>query len=102
MQNGIPFWYFHKTAARWKAARCAAWTEARLATQIPPERVIGCVVYPACELLAPGVVQHIEGDRFPLGELDGRVSDRVTRISEVFQRRLQGAGAGQTSARRSG
>ncbi|GAB3763895.1 2-dehydropantoate 2-reductase [Ramlibacter monticola] len=87
MQNGIPFWYFHKTgcALEGSAVRSVD-QEGRLATQIPPERVIGCVVYPACELLAPGVVKHIEGDRFPLGELDGRVSDRVTRISEVFQR----------------
>ena len=47
---------------------------------IPPDRVIGCVVYPAAELIAPGVVKHIEGDRFP----DGRSSDRVNRISQCF------------------
>ena len=51
---------------------------------IPPERVIGCVVYPASELLKPGVVRHIEGDRFPVGELDGSTSERVTRVSECF------------------
>ena len=48
--------------------------------------MIGCVVYPASELVAPGVVRHIEGDRFPLGELDGRTTERVTRISQAFTR----------------
>ena len=87
MQNGIPFWYFHMTggALEGSAVRSVD-QDGRLADHIPPQRVIGCVVYPACELLAPGVVKHIEGDRFPLGELDGGVSERVTRISEAFQR----------------
>jgi 2-dehydropantoate 2-reductase len=57
-----------------------------LLEKIPPDRVIGCVVYPASELVAPGVVRHIEGDRFPVGELDGSASERVTRISECFSR----------------
>ena len=87
MQNGIPFWYFHKTGCALEG--CAVRSvdqDGQLASLIPPERVIGCVVYPACELVAPGVVKHIEGDRFPLGELDGRISERVTRIAERFQR----------------
>ena len=57
-----------------------------LARYIPPEQVLGCVVYPASELVAPGVVAHIEGDRLPLGELDGTCSDRATRVSECFIR----------------
>jgi 2-dehydropantoate 2-reductase len=61
-------------------------SDGELARRIPPERVIGCVVYPASELVEPGVVRHIEGDRFPLGELDGSTSERVTRIAEVFTR----------------
>jgi 2-dehydropantoate 2-reductase len=52
--------------------------------KIPAERVIGCVVYPASELVAPGVVRHIEGDRFPVGELDGSSSERVNRVSACF------------------
>ena len=52
--------------------------------KIPAERVIGCVVYPASELVAPGVVKHIEGDRFPVGELDGASSERVNRVSACF------------------
>jgi 2-dehydropantoate 2-reductase len=59
-----------------------------ISRRIPAERVIGCVVYPAAELTAPGVVHHIEGDRFPVGELDGSTSERVTRVSEC----LKGAG----------
>jgi 2-dehydropantoate 2-reductase len=48
--------------------------------------VIGCVVYPASELVAPGVVRHVEGERFPLGELDGSDSPRVQAISACFAR----------------
>lgn len=51
---------------------------------IDPGRILGCVVYPAAELSAPGVVHHIEGDRFPVGELDGRMTDRAQRVSEMF------------------
>jgi len=55
-----------------------------LAAAIPPERIIGCVVYPASELIAPGVVRHVEGDRFPLGELDGAASERIARVAACF------------------
>ena len=51
---------------------------------IPCERVIGCVVYPAAELISPGVIKHVEGNRFPVGEPDGTTSERVTRVSECF------------------
>jgi 2-dehydropantoate 2-reductase len=47
--------------------------------------VIGCVVYPAAELISPGVVKHIEGNRFPVGEPDGSTSERVTRVSQCFE-----------------
>ncbi|AGU51725.1 putative 2-dehydropantoate 2-reductase [Variovorax paradoxus B4] len=82
MQNGIPFWYFHNHGG------ALAGTPVRsvdptgmVAAKIPAGRVIGCVVYPASELTAPGVVKHIEGDRFPVGELDGSSSERVNRVS---------------------
>jgi 2-dehydropantoate 2-reductase len=85
MQNGIPYWYFHKHGG------ALAGTPVRsvdpsgvVSAKIPAERVIGCVVYPASELIAPGVVKHIEGDRFPVGELDGSTSDRVNRVSACF------------------
>jgi 2-dehydropantoate 2-reductase len=85
MQNGIPFWYFHQHggALAGRVVRSVD-PEGRIAATIPAAQVIGCVVYPAAELTAPGVIHHIEGERFPLGELDGSTSERVTRLSEVF------------------
>lgn len=87
MQNGIPFWYFHKTGGPLEGSAVRSVdSDGELARRIPPERVIGCVVYPASELVAPGLVRHIEGDRFPLGELDGTPSERVMRIAGCFTR----------------
>jgi len=85
MQNGIPYWYFHKHggALAGTPVRSVDPTGA-VSAKIPAQRVIGCVVYPASELIAPGVVKHIEGDRFPVGELDGSTSDRVNRVSACF------------------
>ncbi|MES3003055.1 MAG: 2-dehydropantoate 2-reductase [Pseudomonadota bacterium] len=86
MQNGIPFWYFHKHGGPLEGSHVLSVDpQSILAQRIPPWRVIGCVVYPAAELVAPGVVRHIEGERFPLGELDGQTSERVARISRVFE-----------------
>ena len=85
MQNGIPFWYFHQHGGALEGRPVLSVDPGgKLASLIPPSRVIGCVVYPASELIAPGVVQHIEGERFPLGELDGSSSARVQAISAVF------------------
>jgi 2-dehydropantoate 2-reductase len=87
MQNGIPYWYFHKHGGELQGSPVLSVDPAGIiGRQIPAERVIGCVVYPASELIAPGVVKHIEGDRFPVGELDGSTSERVTRVSESFTR----------------
>lgn len=85
MQNGIPYWYFHRHGGELAgSALHSVDPTGAIARGIPAERVIGCVVYPASELVAPGVVRHIEGDRFPVGELDGSATERVTRISECF------------------
>ena len=85
MQNGIPWWYFHRHGGRLEGSRVRSVDPSGVVgAHIPSERVIGCVVYPASELLAPGVVRHIEGDRFPIGELDGSHSDRVERVSACF------------------
>jgi 2-dehydropantoate 2-reductase len=85
MQNGIPYWYFQRHGGRYEGTRVASVDPTgAIAAGIPAERVIGCVVYPASELLAPGVVRHIEGDRFPLGELDGSTTPRVLAIAERF------------------
>ncbi len=85
MQNGIPYWYFHGHGGALEGARIhSVDPDGSIGEKIPPDRVIGCVVYPASELMAPGVVRHVEGDRFPVGELDGSSSARVMRISECF------------------
>ena len=85
MQNGVPYWYFHKHGGALQGSQVSSVDPTGIVLKnIPPERVIGCVVYPASELLKPGVVRHIEGDRFPVGELDGSTSERVTRVSECF------------------
>jgi len=85
MQNGIPFWYFHEHGGALAGSVVRSVDpEGALLAGIPVDRVIGCVVYPASELVAPGVVRHIEGDRFPIGELDGSTSERVQRVSACF------------------
>ena len=82
MQNGIPYWYFHKHGGELEGRQVKSVDPTgELAQKVPVGQVIGCVVYPASELIAPGVVRHIEGDRFPLGELDGSSSERVNRVS---------------------
>jgi 2-dehydropantoate 2-reductase len=87
MQNGIPYWYFHRHGGELAGSIVRSVDPSGLISRrIPAERVIGCVVYPAAELIAPGVVRHIEGDRFPVGELDGSTSERVMRVSECLTR----------------
>ncbi len=85
MQNGIPYWYFHRHGGALAGTIVRSVDpDGTISRLIPAERVLGCVVYPATELLAPGVVKHIEGDRFPIGELDGSSSERARRVSECF------------------
>lgn len=87
MQNGIPYWYFHRYPGALAGTRVRSVDPSGLiAEHIPCERVIGCVVYPAAELLSPGVIKHVEGNRFPVGEPDGTASERVVRVSECFIR----------------
>ncbi|MGC1520335.1 MAG: 2-dehydropantoate 2-reductase [Steroidobacteraceae bacterium] len=85
MQNGIPYWYFHAYPGALAGTRVHSVDASGLiADHIVCERVIGCVVYPATHLVAPGVVKHIEGDRFPVGEPDGTASERVKRVAQCF------------------
>jgi 2-dehydropantoate 2-reductase len=85
MQNGIPFWYFHNHGGKLAGSRVhSVDPTGKITDKIPADKVIGCVVYPASELIAPGVIRHIEGDRFPVGELDGSSSDRVNAVSACF------------------
>ncbi|RZL86183.1 MAG: 2-dehydropantoate 2-reductase [Variovorax sp.] len=85
MQNGIPYWYFQKHGGPFEGTTVKSVDpHGVVGARIPADRVIGCVVYPASELVAPGVVKHIEGDRFPVGELDGASSERVNRVAACF------------------
>jgi 2-dehydropantoate 2-reductase len=83
--NGIPFWYFYGLDGPLRDRQLASVDpDGVLWRTIGPERCLGCVVYPACELVEPGVIQHIEGDRFSLGEPDGTRSERVQRLSQAL------------------
>jgi 2-dehydropantoate 2-reductase len=87
MQNGIPYWYFHEHGGALAGTRVQSVDPTgEIGAHIPAERIIGCVVYPAAELVSPGVVKHVEGNRFPVGEPNGTSSERVTRIAECLTR----------------
>jgi len=88
-QNGIPWWYFYKLPGPWQDHRLESVDPGgRIWQAIGPQRAIGCVVYPACEVVAPGVIRHVEDSRFSLGEPDGTRSQRAVRLA----RALVGAG----------
>ena len=86
LQNGIPWWYFQKLGGPY-ADRVVRTVDpnGELFNRIDPDRVVGCIAYPAATIAEPGVIQHIEGNRFPLGELDGSESSRVADISSLFE-----------------
>lgn len=85
MQNGIPYWYFHGFNGALAGTRVKSVDpHGSIYEKIAPARVIGCVVYPAAELLEPGLVRHVEGNRFPVGEPDGSNSERIARVSQTF------------------
>jgi 2-dehydropantoate 2-reductase len=85
VQNGLPWWYFQHHGGPYEGKRLETCDPTgEISAAIDPARIVGCVVYPAGEVIAPGVVKHVEGDRFPVGELDGNESDRVKRVSETF------------------
>lgn len=87
MINGLPWWYFHKLAGPYEGRRLESVDPGGvIASHIEPERVIGSVVYPAAELVAPGVVRVIEGNRFTLGEPDGSRSPRIEALSQALMK----------------
>jgi len=87
MINGIPWWYFHKLAGPYEGRALESVDPGgMIASHIEPERLIGSVVYPAAELVEPGVVRLIEGNRFTLGELDGSRSERIEALSQAMMR----------------
>jgi 2-dehydropantoate 2-reductase len=84
-QNGIPWWYFHRLEGPYEGRRIEAVDPGgEVSRVIPAERAIGCVVFAGTELIEPGVVEHLEGTRFTIGEPDGSISERCTRFSEAM------------------
>lgn len=85
LQNGVPWWFFYKLAGPFEGRPVKAVDpDGIISASIPNERIVGAVVYPAAELVAPGVVKVIEGNRFTLGEPDNTKSERVRELSDAF------------------
>jgi len=85
MQNGIPWWYFQKLKSKYKDHPVDTVDPGGTVMRaINPDNIIGCVVYPATITQGPGVIRHVEGVRFPLGELDGKTTDRIQKVSDVM------------------
>lgn len=83
--NGVPWWYFHKLGGPLDGTRLESVDPGGVQWDgFGPDRVLGCVVYPAAEVIRPGVVRHVEGNRFSLGEPDGSKSDRAVALSELL------------------
>jgi 2-dehydropantoate 2-reductase len=81
--NGVPYWYFYGLDSQWRDHIVESVDPAgTLWRTLPPARVIGCVVYPAAEVIEPGVIEHTYGDRFSLGEPDGSRSARVQSLAK--------------------
>jgi 2-dehydropantoate 2-reductase len=85
LQNGIPWWYFQRLDSPY-SGRVVKSVDPNgvLFNKIDPDRIIGCIAYPAVTIAEPGVIKHVEGNRFPVGELDGSESDRVNQVSALF------------------
>ena len=87
MINGIPWWYFHRLGGEFDGRQLDSVDPGgRIAAHIEPERLIGSVVYPAAELVEPGVVRLIEGNRFTIGELNGERTERIDALSAALIR----------------
>jgi 2-dehydropantoate 2-reductase len=87
MQNGIPWWYFLGHPGPYHGTRIESVDPGGvIASNIEVRRVIGSVVYPAAEIVSPGMIRHVEGNRFSLGELDGSETPRVKMIAELFRK----------------
>jgi len=84
-QNGLPWWFFQGFGGEWDGLRlervdpCGV-----ISSAIEARRVLGSIVYFSTEIIEPGVIQHIEGNRISLGEPDGTRSDRCRRIAEAL------------------
>lgn len=84
-QNGLPWWYFHGAGGPYEGRRLESVDPGGVIEQsIPVRQALGCVVYPATRIVEPGVVEHVEGDRFTLGEPSGERTQRVVEIARAL------------------
>ena len=87
LQNGLPWWYFQRHGGPLDGHPVPCLDPGgRLAGAVAPDRILGCVAYPAAEAPEPGVIRHVEGDRFPVGELDGADSGRAAAVADLLGR----------------
>jgi 2-dehydropantoate 2-reductase len=81
----VPWWYFYKLEGPWENHRLQTLDpDGDQWDALGPERIIGCVVYPAAEVVEPGVIHHVEGNRFSLGEPNGKKTARVQRLATTL------------------
>ena len=84
-QNGIPWWYFQNHGGPFDGTSIESVDPGGvIAKAIDPSRIIGCVIYPSTVIVEPGVIEHIEGNRFSIGELDGSSSERCKRLAAAL------------------
>lgn len=84
--NGVPWWYFHRIGGPLEGTRLHSVDPGNVQWNgFGPDRVLGCVVYPAAEVSSPGTIRHVEGNRFSLGEPSGSKSDRAVALSQALQ-----------------
>ena len=84
--NGVPWWYFYGAAPPHAGRNLESVDPGgKIWATIGPQRAIGCVVYPSCEVVAPGVIEHVGGDRLSLGEPSGERTERVRVIAEALR-----------------
>ncbi|MGB3439769.1 MAG: 2-dehydropantoate 2-reductase [Actinophytocola sp.] len=84
-QNGIPWWYFHGIDTKYRGHRIDSVDPGgAVSAALPVDRAIGCVVYAATEIASPGVIKHLEGTRFSIGEPTGEISSRCTDFSQAM------------------
>lgn len=86
-QNGIPWWYFYHHGGALEGLHLETVDRGGVVSMsIDPARAIGCVIYCSTKTAEPGVIEHIEGSRFSIGEPDGTKSERCRSISKAFIR----------------
>jgi 2-dehydropantoate 2-reductase len=84
-QNGIPWWYFHGMDSKYRDYRInSVDPDGSVSAALPVDRAIGCVVYAATEISSPGVIKHLEGTRFSIGEPTGEISTRCAEFSAAM------------------